>query len=94
MVLFFEISVFTMQIHITSFTQQISGQQELPILISRIHNVLQKIEQPYTNEYRKKLEIIEKAADLFEKIHMFFSRIQQPHTNKYQKNLEIQNRKE
>ena len=83
-----------MQIHITSFTQQISRQQELPIFISRIHNFLQKMQQPYTNEYHEKLEIIERAADLFEKIHMFFSRIQQPYTNKYHEKLEIQNRKE
>ena len=83
-----------MQIHITSFTQQMSRHQELPIFFAKIHNFLQKIEQPYTNEYHKKLGLIEKAADLFEKIHMFFSRIQQPYTNKYHKNLEIQYRKE
>ena len=83
-----------MQIHITSFTQQISRQQELPIFFAKIYNFLQKIQQPYTNEYHKKLEIIEKAADLLEKIHMFFSKIQQPYTNKCHKNLEIQNRKE
>ena len=83
-----------MQIHITSFTEQMSRHQELPIFFAKIHIFSQKIEQPYTNEYHKKLEIIEKAGDLFEKIHMFFSRIQQPYTNKYHKNLQIQNRKE
>ena len=71
-----------------------SRHQELPIFFAKIHNVLQKIEQPYTNEYHKKLEIIEKAADLLEKIHMFFSRIQQTYTNKYHRKLEIQNRNE
>ena len=83
-----------MIIQITLITEQTSRQQELLIFYVKINNFLQKIKQPYTNEYHKKLEIIEKAADLFEKIHMFFSRIQQPHTNKYHKNLEIQNRKE
>ena len=83
-----------MQIHITLFIEHMSRHQELPIFFAKIHNVLQKIEQPYTNEYHKKLELIEKAADLFEKIHMFFSRIQQPHTNKYHKNWKIHNRKE
>ena len=68
--------------------------QELLIFFAKMNNFLQKTERPYTNEYHKKLEIIEKAADLLEKIHMFFSRIPQPYTNKYHKKLEIQNRKE
>ena len=71
-----------------------SRQQELLIFFVKIHNFLQKIQQPYSNEYHKKLEIIEKTGDLFAKVDIFFSRIQQPYTNEYHKKLEIQNRKE
>ena len=80
-----------MKIHITLITEQMSRQQELLIFFVKIHNFLQKIQQPYSNEYHEKFGMIEKTADLFEKIHIFFLKIQQPYSNEYHKKLEIQN---